>query len=176
MRDLVYMEGNLMVCRENKGIAIRLSDRNSYGMSPRQIINEHYKFTDENKKPVYFSTNNKQDLRFKNRLDEMIIFFKQKQDLICVRAHIIKIEADITPFIPDDADNYAPLIFSGDARYSWYLIENLEVMDDIQLREYWYRNNATGELEPLSDVLKRPRFPKCYFEFKSSMDEESLLL
>lgn len=165
-----------MISHENKGIAIRLSDRNSYGMSPRQIINEHYKFTNKNTKPVYFSTNNKQDRRFKKRLDEIIIFFKENYDLVCVRAHIIKIESDIKPFVPNDAAKYTPTIFAQDERCSWYLIENLEVVDTIKLQEYWYRNNETMELEPLSDVLKRPRFPKCYFEFKSQKQEDGLLL
>ena len=165
-----------MISYENKGIATRISDRNSYGMNPRQIINEHYKFAKKNDSPVYFSTNNKQDKRFKNRLDEIIFFFKEKNEMVYVKARIIRIESSKTAFIPEDAAKFSPAIFAKDERCSWYLIEDFEVVDEVALNDYWYRNNETMELEPLVDVLKRPRFPKCYFEFKSANLGEDILL
>ena len=165
-----------MICFTNKGIATRISDRNSYGMSPRQIINEHYQFTQKNKCPVYFSTNNKQDRRFKQRLDEIILFFKEYNQTIYVRAQILRIESQKTPFIPEDASKFSPAVFANDKRCSWYLIEKFEVVKEKDLKDYWYRNNETMGLEPLIKVVERPRFPKCYYEFRTDCENIDNLL
>lgn len=164
-----------MVNSKNKGIAIRVSDRNSYGMLPVDIINEHYIFTQNNNSPVYFSTNTKQDCRFNKRLEKMILFFNDGNQVKYVGADIVKVESGKKPFIPENSEKFSPDIFKNDKRCSWYLIENLIVLEDSDVAKYYYRNNNTLLLEPLSTVLNRPRFPKCYFEERKATNNGNLL-
>ncbi|MEJ8737986.1 hypothetical protein WKT02_11060 [Erysipelotrichaceae bacterium HCN-30851] len=157
----------MMVTPNSYGIAIRISDRNEYGLSPKNIVNIHFTFSCDTKGPVYFSTNNKQDSRFKERLEEVILFFKDGCDIKYVKAKIIKVLSQKDPFLPEDAEKFSPSIFASDSRRSWYLLDDFCVLNRNEVSNYFYRNNDNLQLEPLDLVLDRPRFPKCYYEFYS---------
>lgn len=43
-----------MITLNSKGVAIRISDSEHYGMEAKQIINQHYRFCVKNNSPVYF--------------------------------------------------------------------------------------------------------------------------
>ena len=168
--DEIKKGGSNMLTNQIHGIALRLSIDNQNGIDPATVLNLHFEKEKEINDWVYYSTNVSQDSRLTDRISMIVFFFKQGTEKKYIKADVVgEVLCSKTPFIPENKDEvkrHSPKIFSDEERKTWYKIQNLQVMDEVELSNYVYRRNDTFELELLNETLQRSRFSKCYFESK----------
>lgn len=143
------------------GLAIRFPKKKQ----PKQVVNIHYSKEQEIGK-VAFSTGLLIDKRKMHDLEKLLFFWFDdvKQENVYVLADVHAVKASGQPFIPSEWLDYIPNVYKN-PETTWMLISNIKIVNEADLGEYivYEREN----IEALTDVLKRPRFPRVFFQHKN---------
>lgn len=141
----------------NIGIALRVPE----DKKPEQLINIHYAKEVE-AGSVALSTDLKIAQGRIRGLETIILFFKDGEQINYVEGNILAVKTNKQPFIPQEWKEYIPDQYMEE-KNTWILMNRMTIISEDDLSNYV---NESGE--SLIDVLKKPRFPRTFFNEKNN--------
>lgn len=141
----------------NLGIIIRLTN----AKDPKLVLNIHHKKELLSGK-VAFSTDLIFSINEVMGVEKIVFFFEGDRGKVYAMADVLDFKTKESKFLPIEWKEWIPEEYPEE-RNSWFLIKNMRIVEENELKPYVYARD--NDLE-LLDIVKQNRFPRAYFKRK----------